>query len=170
MKLTAMEEYGLRCLVQMARAYHAKNPVTIPEIAEKEGLSTPYAGKIMSTLRAGGLVSSARGRAGGYTLSRNPRAITLDETLSVLGGRLFSSNFCEVHGVNGDDCIHSHNCTLRPVWGVIEMIVGDVLKRMSLDDLLEGEQAIRDSLSHAVSESMMKHLSRESQQQVAAGI
>ena len=46
MKLTAIEEYGLRCLLQMARHEDAGS-LSVPEIAEKEGLSEAYVGKLM---------------------------------------------------------------------------------------------------------------------------
>jgi DNA-binding transcriptional ArsR family regulator len=78
MKVTAQEEYGLRCLVQVARGHAQGRSLSITEIAQGEGLSTPYVGKILAVLRKGGLVTAARGRSGGYTLTRNPRAITLD--------------------------------------------------------------------------------------------
>ena len=161
MKVTALEEYGLRCLVQLTHAYKAKTSLTIPEIAGEEGLSTPYVGKILSTLRGGGLVTSVRGRSGGYTLSRNPRAITLDEALSVLGGRLFSSQYCDKYpGTEEESCVHGGNCSLRSVWGSIELIVGSVLKRMSLANLIESEGDLRNSLSHALSAGMQENLGR----------
>jgi len=161
MKVTALEEYGLRCLVQLTRAYNAQGHLTIPEIAEAEGLSTPYVGKILSTLRSGGLVASVRGRTGGFALSRPPRAITLDEALTVLGGRLFSSHYCDkFQDTEGESCMHSEDCTLRSVWGSIELIVGSVLKRMSLADLVEGEQEMRASLTQALNASMKENLGR----------
>ena len=45
MKITAQEEYGLRCLMRLAQADEGQS-VTIPEIATVEGLSAPYAAKI----------------------------------------------------------------------------------------------------------------------------
>jgi len=161
MKVTAMEEYGLRCLVHLAHAHAEKHSLTIPEIASAEDLSSPYVGKIMATLRSGGLVSSVRGRSGGYTLSRNPRAITLDEALTVLGGRLFTSAYCDrYHSSKSSDCVHNENCSLRPVWGSIEMIVGGVLRRMSLADLAESEESMRSSLSQAMKDSLKDNLER----------
>lgn len=167
MKVTAMEEYGMRCLVQLARSYRTKTPLTIPEIADLEGLSTPYVGKIMASLRSGGLVASVRGRTGGYALSRNPRAITLDEVLTILGGRLFTSSYCEkYHGSSGKDCVHSTDCTLRPVWGSIELIVGSVLRRMSLADLVESEETMRSNLSQSMNETLQKALERDRNESV----
>ena len=69
MKLSAQEEYGLRCLLYMARSGETKSH-SIPEISRAEGLSVPNVAKLMRILRLGGLVASVRGQAGGYTLSR----------------------------------------------------------------------------------------------------
>jgi len=160
MKVTALEEYGLRCLVQLAEAFRHNRSITIGEIATAEKLSVPYVGKIMATLRTGGLVTSERGRSGGYSLSRDPRAITLDEALSVVGGRLFSSRYCERYHNNGEPCVHAEQCRLRPLWGLLELLVGGMLKRLTLADLLEDETAVRSILSAALDESVEENSSR----------
>jgi DNA-binding IscR family transcriptional regulator len=56
MRLTAQEEYGLRCLLQVAK--QAEGATTTPEIAEREGLSHAHVHKLMRLLRRGGLVKS----------------------------------------------------------------------------------------------------------------
>src|SRR5258708_12836034 len=68
MRLTAQEEYGLRCLLQVARG--EEGSVTTPEIAEREGLSQAHVHKLMGLLRRAGLVESVRGRKAGYQLAR----------------------------------------------------------------------------------------------------
>ena len=57
MKITAQEEYGLRCLLRLARAGE-EHALTIPEIAESEKLSPPYVAKLLSVLRQAGLITS----------------------------------------------------------------------------------------------------------------
>ncbi|MBV9121820.1 MAG: Rrf2 family transcriptional regulator, partial [Planctomycetes bacterium] len=59
MKISSQEEYGLRCLLRLARAEGAS--LTIPEIAAAEGLSVPYVGKLLAVLRQAGLIDSVRG-------------------------------------------------------------------------------------------------------------
>ena len=71
MKITALEEYGLRCVLRLALAPEGE-PMTVAEIAEKEGLDRPLRGKLMSVLRQSGLVDSVRGEAVG-TSSRGRR-------------------------------------------------------------------------------------------------
>jgi Rrf2 family protein len=57
MKITAQEEYGLRCLLRLARVGEGQ-ALTIPEIAESEKLSQPYVAKLLSVLRQAGLITS----------------------------------------------------------------------------------------------------------------
>ncbi len=52
MHLLAQEEYGLRCLLQVAR-HSGSHPLTISEIAQAEGLSPEYTAKLMRALRKG---------------------------------------------------------------------------------------------------------------------
>ena len=71
MHILAMEEYGLRCLLQVA--FHpGPGLLTAPEIARREGLGPEYVARIMRALRVGGLVVSTRGASGGYRLPRPP--------------------------------------------------------------------------------------------------
>jgi Rrf2 family transcriptional regulator, iron-sulfur cluster assembly transcription factor len=138
MKVSAQEEYGLRCLMQMARG-GAEKSLSIPEISRAEGLSAPNVAKLMRILRMGGLVRSVRGQAGGYALARPPERITLDQVLAVLGGPLFGSQFCEQHTGIERTCAHRRDCSMRPVWRKLQSLVGEVLTRTSLGDLLRDE-------------------------------
>src|SRR5581483_9250551 len=88
MKITAQEEYGLRCLLRLARAAEGQS-LTIPEIAAVEGMSGPYVAKLLAVLRQKGLIESVRGRAGGYRLARPPSEIAIGSLLLVLGDPLF---------------------------------------------------------------------------------
>jgi Rrf2 family protein len=72
MKLSANEEYVLRCLVRIGYAGKAGS-LTIPEMSRAEGVSPAYAAKILRVLRKGGFVKAERGEEGGYTLARPSR-------------------------------------------------------------------------------------------------
>lgn len=85
MKLSTTEEYGLRCMLQMAKKGQ-KGMTTLPELAQKETLTQAYAAKIMGMLRKGGLVLSTRGQSGGYQLAKPPQEINVNEVLEALGG------------------------------------------------------------------------------------
>ena len=138
MQLLATEEYGLRCLLQVAR-HQADRPLTIPEISEAEGLSAEYTGKIMRALREGGMVTSTRGAAGGYRLARRPNEITAWEVIQSLGGGFYDDTFCETHPGQLRDCIHSNDCSIRALWQRVEGAVRSVLEGITLADLRSDE-------------------------------
>jgi len=138
MKLSAQEEYGLRCLLRIG-AQGDGGSLTIPEISRTEGISPEYVAKLMRILRRGGLVTSARGATGGYTLSRPADQITAGETLTVLGGPLFESGFCERHAGAESLCTHSIDCSLRSLWRALQTAVDQVLTKTTLKDLLCSE-------------------------------
>ena len=69
MRLSKTEEYGLRCLVQLARIGPA-GQLGIRELAAIEGLSRENTARHLRLLRNAGLVDSKIGRRGGYTLAR----------------------------------------------------------------------------------------------------
>ena len=138
MKLSAQEEYGLRCLLRIG-AKGDRGSLAIPEISRAEGLSPEYVAKLMRILRQGGLVTSARGAAGGYTLSRSADEITVAEALYLLGGRLFEPDFCERHAGAESLCTHSIDCSIRSLWRALQTAVDSVLTRTTLKDLLRSE-------------------------------
>lgn len=139
MHLLAQEEYGLRCLLQVAQ-HRRPDPLTIPEIAEREGLSPEYTAKLMRALRQGGLVTSTRGPGGGYRLARQPQDVTAWQVIEVLGGSFFPDGFCDSHPGVLRDCVHTPNCSIRSLWRTLESTLRDVLERITLADLQRGEQ------------------------------
>ena len=138
MKLSAQEEYGLRCLLRIG-ARGDGGSLTIPEISRAEGISPEYVAKLMRILRQGGLVTSARGASGGYTLARAAEHITAGEALTVLGGRLFESDFCDRHAGAESLCTHSIDCSIRSLWQALQSAVDHVLTKTTLKDLLCSE-------------------------------
>ena len=134
MKLTSQEEYGLRCLLHVARL-EAPGPITIPEISEHEGISTFYAAKLLRLLRRAGFLKSARGAVGGYELARPADQIYVSEVLEALGGRLFDEDFCREHAGHELSCSHSVDCSVRTLWRTIQLVVDQVLSRVTLKDL-----------------------------------
>ena len=83
MKISSLEEYGIRCLSQLARS---QRKLTIGEIAAAEGLSLENAAKILARLRTIGLVTSLRGKEGGYLLARPPEEIAVSQIIEGMNG------------------------------------------------------------------------------------
>lgn len=141
MQLLAQEEYGLRCLIQVAR-HAGPDPLTIPEIAAAEGLSPDYTAKLLRALRQAELVVSTRGAGGGYRLARPAREVTAWEVVQALGGSLFPKEFCESHPGQRQDCVHTGGCSIRGLWTAVEGAVRGVLEGVTLAELARMESAV----------------------------
>ncbi|HXA52494.1 MAG TPA: Rrf2 family transcriptional regulator [Candidatus Acidoferrum sp.] len=139
MKLSANEEYGMRCLVRIGYAGEGGS-VTIPEMSHAEGFSPAYAAKILRVLRKAGFVKAARGKEGGYTLARPAGDIVIADVLDVLGGRLFESSFCDSHSGQNAICTRSVDCSVRSLWRAVQVAVDQVLRKATLRDLLQNEE------------------------------
>ena len=151
MKVTAQEEYGLRCMLQLARD-HGGSPLLSRTIADREGLSTDYVKKLLMCLRHEGLVDSIRGVKGGYTLSRAPERITAGQVLAALcedTGVLNSpgDQLCKQYSGQRAVCIHVGECGIRPMWNAVEGYISRMLAGITLRDLLQEETCV-ESLCH----------------------
>jgi Rrf2 family protein len=149
MKFSSQEEYGLRCLLRIARE-GGRAGLTIPEISEGEGISSFYVAKLMRILRRAGLVRSARGKIGGYTLARPPDQIAVSEALAALGGRLFESDFCTDHPGVEPTCARLVDCSIRSLWRAVQNAVDRVLSKTTLTDMLRNEQEMASLISPLV--------------------
>jgi len=138
MKFSAQEEFGLRCLIQVAK-HNSNGGVTIQFISEAERLTVPNVAKLLRILRMGNFVESTRGQVGGYALARPANKILIGEVLETLGGRLFESGFCDDHSGIEKICTHTTDCSVRSLWRKIQSAVDQALLNMTLEDLLSVE-------------------------------
>jgi Rrf2 family protein len=106
MKVSAQEEYGLRCLLQLARLPEGES-LTLNQLAEREGISGANAGKLMWLLNKAGLVSSTRGTKGGYTLARPAADIHLSEIIKVLDEDMLAGHCKSYTGFTTSVCIRA---------------------------------------------------------------
>ncbi len=139
MKITATEEYGMRCMLQLA--LRQGTTVSLSELAGAEGIAVPFAAKVLLRLRRAGLVAAPRGRRGGYALAEAAERITVLRILKALGKPLFDSTFCREHGSpDAADCSRLSDCSLRPVWAHFDALLGRFFENTTLADLATGER------------------------------
>lgn len=147
MKISAQEEYGLRCLVQLANLKVGET-LTLPQIAEREGISAANAGKLMWLLNKAGFVNSTRGTKGGYFLARPADEVYLNEIIKVLEEDVMSSHCDSYTGVL-DKCVHTGDCGIRPVIVGLHEIVQNALSQISLATLVGNEKSV-DAMFHQI--------------------
>ncbi|MBA2321150.1 MAG: Rrf2 family transcriptional regulator [Deltaproteobacteria bacterium] len=144
MRLSAQEEYGLRCLLFVARRSPGPDsvPTSIREIAQGEGMTVDYVGKLVRVLRQGDLLVSSRGAAGGFALAHPADQLTMARVLAALDAPLFDEAFCDAHPGALEACSHLSGgaggtaCTVRTLWTQLSEAFDSVLTKITLADLV----------------------------------
>lgn len=142
MRITTQAEYGLICALHLARRA-ADGPVTGRDIATGERLPGDYVEQIMLKLRRANIVRSTRGAHGGYQLARPAEEITVRDVITAAEHTTFEVH-CLSHPVEEERCSSSHNCSIRPVWVLLQQRIDDVLGSVRLSDLLLQESEVRE--------------------------
>ena len=141
MRITTWAEYGLICSLHLARRF-GDGPITGREVATRERLPVDYVEQILLRLRRAGLVNSTRGARGGYVLARPPAEVTVRDVIAASEHATFDLH-CVSHPVGEERCAESQNCSIRPVWQMLQRKIDDVLDSVVLADLLVDEPAVR---------------------------
>ena len=140
-RITTWAEYGLICALHLARRA-TDVPVTGRDIAARERLPADYVEQILLRLRRAEIVRSTRGARGGYTLARPATEISVRDVIAASELTTFDLH-CVSHPVGAERCGASHDCSIRPVWVLLQQKIDDVLQGVLLSDLLAGEESVR---------------------------
>lgn len=141
MRITTLAEYGVICALHLARRA-SEGPITGREIAEVERLPGDYVEQILLRMRRAGIVASTRGAHGGYALARSADQISIRDVIEASEMTTFDLH-CLSHPVEEERCSSSHNCSIRPVWMLLQQKIDDVLEGVHLSDLLVEESEVR---------------------------
>jgi len=156
MRISTRSEYGLRALMELGLV--PDRALSLRDVAERQHISLDYLEQIMPALKSAGLIRARRGAQGGYQLSRLPEEITVLDILSALEGSLDpmtclssatptegmpevalrgGSMKPEVLQDANDGCGASGSCAVQEVWREVKTAMENVLRRLTLAELLE---------------------------------
>jgi Rrf2 family protein len=144
MRITTWAEYGLICALHLARRA-GEGPVTGRDIAAQERLPADYVEQILLRLRRAGIVNSTRGARGGYALAKQPEALTVRDVIAASELQTFELH-CVAHPVSDERCGDNAQCSIRPVWMMLQKKIDTVLESVSLAELLNTEKDVRTHL------------------------
>ncbi len=137
MKLSTRGKYGVRAVFEIARHY-GRGPLSIKEIADRQGISFSYLEQILHKLGKAALIESVRGPSGGYLLARKPMELTIGDVVRVLEGPIALSH-CLEPGLS-NDCRQADDCVARMVWEKVGAKIEEALDSITFQDLLHFHQ------------------------------
>jgi Rrf2 family protein len=85
-RISTKSEYAIKALVRLALA-NGTAPVSARDIVTFTGVPPKFLDQVMADLRQGGLVTSQRGKGGGYTLAVDPATISFADVIDLIDGR-----------------------------------------------------------------------------------
>lgn len=131
MRLSSLADYAVVMLSAAARHGPAVR-LNATLLAEETGVPLPTAQKLMGRLAASGLLSSARGTGGGFTLARAPGDISLADIVEAVEGPIAMTACVDDHR---HDCGLESGCRVKSQWGVVNSTIRNALGAVSLATL-----------------------------------
>ena len=129
-RLNRLTDYGVVVMTQMAQ--DRPGVLTATRIAASLGLPLPTVSKLLTALTRGGLVTSQRGAAGGYRLSRAPAEIPVAAIIQALEGPI-ALTAC-VHG-SEEQCEVESLCPMSGNWNRVNAAIHGALESVTLADM-----------------------------------
>ncbi len=140
MEISTKLRYGARALAELGIAY-PEQVVPAGDLARRQGLSVKYLEHILSSLKAGGIITSERGMGGGYRLARAPEEITLASVFRVLEGSPAPVKCVDTP----ETCDQAQTCPTLPTWIELRDAVTNVLEATTIADLAKRMKDARRS-------------------------
>ena len=127
-------EYGIRALTVIAEAGKENRKIGIKEICKSSKTPESFTAKILQNLVKRGIVSSQKGPAGGFYLSKKLENITLYDIVEAIDGKgIFSK--C---GLGLSECNANKPCPLHSQFEVVRNELNQMCHNNTLKDLVEG--------------------------------
>ncbi|HEY6531447.1 MAG TPA: Rrf2 family transcriptional regulator [Acidimicrobiales bacterium] len=132
MYISARSDYAVRALLTLAAS--DGSAMTGEALAESQQLPVRYVENTLVDLRRAGLVTSQRGRDGGYRLARPAGEIAVADVVRALEGPL-----AEVNGMRPEDSVYEGPAErLQDVWVAVRAALRLVLESVTLADIVDG--------------------------------
>lgn len=137
LRLTKKADYGLMALKYLAE--HPETPsVSAKDIADTYGIPAQLLAKVLQRLAKVGLLRSHSGMNGGYALSKSAQTITAFEVIHAIDGPLFITSCTK----GSKSCDLEPNCTVKEPLARVNESIAEVLRSITIYDLVDHETAI----------------------------
>lgn len=131
MRLTTKGRYAVTAMLDIALHRHA-GPVSVVDIAERQGISSSYLEQLFGKLKKAGLLQSVRGPGGGYQLNRDAAAISVSDIIAAVGEGVDATR---CHGVA--DCQDGLTCLTHDLWTDLSQEIDLFLSGVTLAKLVD---------------------------------
>ena len=136
MMISTKGTYALRVMIDLAQ-HENEGYISLKSIADRQQVSMKYLESIVSLLNKGGMLTSLRGKDGGYMLRKPAEEYHIGEILRLTEGGLTPVS-CHGFSEGEEECRNVDICLTFPMWQKLDTMINAYLDKVSLKDLLEG--------------------------------
>lgn len=130
MRLTTRGRYAVTAMLDLA-LHDQSGPVSLSEIAERQGISLSYLEQLFSRLRKRGLVDGTRGPGGGYRLRKSVQSISVADVIDAVDETVDATK-CG----GQQNCQGEQRCLTHDLWADLSTQIRDFLDNVSLNELV----------------------------------
>jgi Rrf2 family protein len=130
MQLTRAADYGVRVMVHLA-TLRTDERALLRALADVTDAPESFLSKVLQALSRAGLISSWRGKSGGFLILPRGRAASMLEVVEAIDGRIHL-NVC-LDPEKG--CARRAHCPAHPVWVQAQHAMVQILARTVIADL-----------------------------------
>ena len=125
--------YALRVLLDLTEHRSSTKPIPLKDVAERQEISKKYLEIIVKDMVAGGLLTGASGKGGGYKLNRKPEEYNIGEVIELMEGSLATVACLANDAV---PCPRAGECETLPMWAEYDKLTRDFFHSKWLSDLV----------------------------------
>jgi Rrf2 family iron-sulfur cluster assembly transcriptional regulator len=127
MQLTRAADYAVRVMIFLATQPEDKRSL-LPDLALATEAPESFLSKVLQSLAHAGLISSRRGKLGGFAIRPVGRKATMREVIEAIDGPI-CLNVCLN---SGKDCDRKATCPAHPVWARAQRAMLDILMSVTV--------------------------------------
>lgn len=147
MKISAKCDYACRAVLELTLAYPSGELLRISDIAASQSIPKKYLVQILIQLKGAGILSSVRGKNGGYRLAKRPDQIRVGDIAKAIDGPLTLIG-CIDPGAK-KSCPQFENCAFKQMWKELEKKITGLLDSVTFEDI---SNRLKDSVEMAMYE------------------
>ena len=140
--LSKKSKYAIIALIHLAKRY-GQGAIMIGKIAEEENIPKKFLEGILFELKTSGIVTSQRGKSGGYYLIKKPQEVHLAQIM-----RLFDGPIALIPCVTYQyyepcpECKDEKTCSIRKIFKDIRDVTVGILKKATLAEMIQIEKKL----------------------------
>jgi Rrf2 family protein len=147
-------KYALRALIALASA---RSPLSTSEIAESEQIPSPFLEQILMQLKHHGILTSKRGRFGGYDLLLPAEGITFGHILRIIDGPIAPlACLSRTAYRRCSDCRSEESCKVRRVFARVAEESRSILDQTTIADALAEVRSDNEAVTPMVPASLSR--------------